>query len=53
MHNIWSFICDYNNRILPNIRKNNRLVLLKIFEKWEIEDKKEDKRIRQKIENRR
>ena len=40
MHNIWSFICDYNNRILPNIRKNNRLVLLKIFEKWEIEEKK-------------
>ena len=21
MHNIWSFICDYNNRILRNIRK--------------------------------
>lgn len=32
MHNIWSFICDYNNRILRNIRKSNRIVLLKIFE---------------------
>ena len=45
MHTIWSFICDYNNRILPNIRKNNRLVLLKIFEKWEIEEKKKTKEL--------
>ncbi|CDB13194.1 unknown [Eubacterium sp. CAG:192] len=45
MHNIWSFICDYNYRILPNIRKNNRLVLLKIFEKWEIEEKKKTKEL--------
>ena len=45
MHNIWSFICDYNNRILPNIRKNNRLVLLKIFEKWELEEKNKTKEL--------